>query len=182
MGAGEGGWTAVKPDLVVTHARSAQRRACGVALVLALSACAIDDGATGLPSSLLESADIVISAVDPDTATIDTTVTVRITGLASPGIHCDLAHRHDGGDSNSHRLHHLKSPTEIEALIVISPDAGCCTASGSAARRGSRNCGRKFRVVAKPTALPEPGTKSGHDINDSGGSSDPRRHGRLRRI
>lgn len=162
----------MKLDLVVVHARSAHRRALGVAVVLALSACAIDDGATGLPSSQLEGADIVISAVDPDTATIDTTVTVRITGSGFTEGSTATWLIDTTAATQIHTVSTTwKSPTEIEARIAISPDAELRSYSirirGKKGKQGIAV--ERFRVVAKPTALPEPGTKSeAYDINDSG--------------
>src|SRR5688572_20168172 len=93
-------------------------------LLLSLIACGKDDGATGVASQLVEDPPISISVVDPDTATIDTAITVRIVGsgftdgssatwlidtTAAPGIRTVSTT--------------WKSSTELEALITISPDA-----------------------------------------------------------
>jgi hypothetical protein len=162
----------VKLDLVVAHARSMHRHALGVSLVLALSACGSDDGTTGLPSSLLEVADIVIAAVDPDTATIDTTITVRITGSGfTDGSTATWLIDTTAATQIRTVSTTWKSPTEIEVRIAISPDAELRTYSirirGKKGKQGIAV--ERFRVVAKPTPLPEPGTRSeAYDINDSG--------------
>ena len=159
-------------NLMVAHARSAHQRALGVALALVLSACAIDDGATGLPSSQLEGADIIISTVDPDTATTDTTITVRISGsgFTEGSTATWLVDTTTAAQIRTVSTT-WKSPTEIEVRIAISPDAEL--RSYSVRIRGKKGkqgiAVERFRVVAKPMALPEPGTRSTpYDINDDG--------------
>ena len=135
-------------------------------------ACQKDDGATGLASALDE-AEIVVAAAEPDTVTVDTTVTVRITGsgftdsstaswlidsaTVAPGI-LTLATTY-------------KSPTELEARIAVSPDAALRDYSIRVrSKKGKQGIGvERFRVVAKPIALPEPGvTSEARDVNDHG--------------
>ena len=144
-----------------------------IALVLlSLIACGKDDGATGVASQLVEDPPITISVVDPDTATIDTAITVRIVGsgftdgstatwlidtTAAPGIRTVSTT--------------WKSSTELEALITISPDAELRSYSirirGKKGKQGIAV--ERFRVVAKPIPLPEPGVQSAAlDVNDSG--------------
>lgn len=150
------------------------RRVCPVALLLlgSLIACAEADDATAPANSAVDNADVIVSAADPDTVTVDTTVTVRIIGsgftegsIASwiidtaqaPGI-LTL--------STSY-----KSPTELEALIAVSPDAELRTYRIRVrSKKGKQGIGvERFRVVAKPVPLPEPGvTSQAMDVNDSG--------------
>ena len=162
----------MKQERVGVHATSTHHRVCGVAFLLVLSACAGDDGATGPPSSLLEGADIVITAVDPDTATIDTTITVRITGTGfTDGSTATWIVDTTAATQIRTVTTTWKSETQLEALIVISPDAELRSYSirirGKKGKQGIAV--EKFRIVAKPTQLPEPGTESGaSDINDSG--------------
>jgi hypothetical protein len=140
--------------------------------LLALLACASEDDVTGPANPSLGNPEITITAIDPDTATVDTMVTVLITGsgftdsstatwlidtTAAPGI-ATLSTT-------------FKSSTEIEAVILISPDAAL--RSYSVRIRGKKGkqgiAVEKFRVVAKPTELPRPGHASAaSDINDSG--------------
>src|SRR6185503_1513898 len=64
-----------------------------------------------------------------------------------------------------------KSPSEIEARIAISPNAPLRSYSVRIrGRKGKQGIAvEKFRVVAKPIALPQPGNASeASDINDSG--------------
>ena len=172
MGAGEGGRTAVKRKRFIARERSTHRHACGVAIILALSACASDDGATGLQSTLLQEADIVITTVDPDTATIDTTITVRITGSGfTEGSTATWIVDTTAATQIRTLSTSWKSENELEALIIISPEAELRSYSirirGKKGKQGIAV--ERFRVVAKPTALPEPGTVSeAIDINDSG--------------
>ena len=152
-------------------ARGGWRRGAGL-FACVLLACSGKDSATGLATTLLEGSDIVIVAIEPDTATVDTMVTVRLTGSGFP----------DGATAtwliDTTAVPEIrtisttwKSPSELEALISISPDAPL--RSYSVRIRGKKGkqgiAVEKFRVVAKPTALPEPGYSSGAvDINDNG--------------
>lgn len=150
------------------------RRVCLVALLLlgSLIACAEADDATAPANSAVDNADVIVSAADPDTVTVDTTVTVRIIGSGftegstaswiidtaqAPGI-LTLATSY-------------KSPTELEALIAVSPDAELRTYRIRVrSKKGKQGIGvERFRVVAKPVPLPEPGvTSQALDVNDSG--------------
>lgn len=153
-------------------AASMSRSLCSAALV----ACAVyacrDDSATGSSNALLEGADVVIAAIDPDTATVDTTVTVRITGsgFAEGATATWLVDTTEVAEIRTISTT-WKSPSEIEARIAISPDAPLRAYSvrirGKKGKQGIAV--ERFRVVAKPTALPEPGHSSeALDINDSG--------------
>ena len=161
-------------DALPNEVRFARRRNHLVACLclLATFACTNDDEVTGPANQSLDNPEVVIAALDPDTVTVDTTVTVRITGsgftdsstatwlidtTAAPGI-ATLSTT-------------FKSSTEIEAVILVSPDAAL--RSYSVRIRGKKGkqgiAVEKFRVVAKPIALPEPGHSSvANDINDSG--------------
>ena len=136
-----------------------------------LFACANDD-TTGVASILLEATDIVIAAIDPDTTTVDTAVTVRITGSGfTDGVTATWLIDTTATPAIRTVSTTWKSPSEIEARIVISPDAPL--RSYSVRIRGKKKkqgiAVEKFRIVAKPTALPEPGsTSEAVDINDSG--------------
>ena len=143
-----------------------------IALLLLPIACSQDDSATGIANTALEDQAIVLSTIDPDTATVDTTVTVRITGSGftegstatwlidtteAPGIRTLSTT--------------WNSAAELEALIVISADAELRSYSirirGKKGKQGIAV--ERFRVVAKPIPLPEPGTRSeAVDVNDSG--------------
>jgi len=153
-------------------AASVSRSLCGAGFVAGVACACADDSTTGVASALLEASDIVIGAMDPDTATVDTAVTVRISGsgftdgatvtwlvdtTATPEIRTVSAT--------------WRSPTEMEARIAISPNAPL--RSYSVRIRGKKGkqgiAVEKFRIVAKPYALPEPGaTSEALDINDSG--------------
>ena len=156
----------------VLRAKKAHYCAFGIALVLALSACNTDDGPTGPPASSLDDADIVITAVDPDTATIDTTVTVRITGSGFTDSSTATWLIDTTAATQIRTLSTTwKSDTELEVVISISPDAGLRSYNirirGKKGKQGIAV--EKFRVVAKPVPLPEPGTWSqATDINDNG--------------
>jgi uncharacterized membrane protein len=140
--------------------------------VLALFACTDNPGVAG-PNLSLENQEIVITTIAPDTVTVDTMVTVRITGSGFPDsstatwlIDTTTA---PGITTLSTTW---KSSTEIEVVIRVSPDAALRLYSvrirGKKGKQGIAV--EKFRVVAKPTTLPEPfGTRSeSSDINDSG--------------
>lgn len=142
----------------------------GVA-ALVVFACT-DDDATGLANALLDASDIVIAALDPDTATVDTTVTVRIAGSGF-GDGVTATWLIDSTEAPEIRTISTtwKSPSEIEARIAISPNAPLRAYSvrirGKKGKQGIAV--ERFRVVAKPTALPEPGHRSeALDVNDSG--------------
>jgi hypothetical protein len=149
-------------------------RARFVALLLLVSflSCSKDDGATGLTSKLLEDTPISVSLVDPDTATVDTTVTVRITGAGFPE-GSTATWTIDTTEAPGIRTLSTtwKSAEELEARIAISPEAELRSYSirirGKKGKQGIAV--ERFRVVAKPVPLPEPGTRSvALDVNDSG--------------
>lgn len=143
-----------------------------IRLLFALTACTGVDGGTGVANTLIDGPEIVIAVIDPDTATVDTTVTVRITGsgftegstatwlidtTAAPGIRTLTTT--------------WKSPSEIEARIAISPDAALRNYSIRIRPKKGKQAiaAERFRVVAKPILLPEPGVRSeALDVNDSG--------------
>ena len=158
---------------MAAHPPSPQRT-CSIALLLLVSliACVKSDAATALANSAVENAEVIVAAAEPDTVTVDTTVTVRITGsgftegsiatwiidtVTAPGIRT-LSTTY-------------KSPTELDALIAISPDAELRAYSiRIRSKKGKQAIGvERFRVVAKPISLPEPGASSyAVDVNDSG--------------
>jgi len=154
--------------------RALYRHGSGVALVLllALVSCSKDDGATGVPNSALEDDDIVITVIDPDTATVDTTITVRIAGSGfTEGSSATWVIDTTAATAIRTISTTWKSPTELEAVIAISPNAELRPYSvrirGKKGKQGIAV--ERFRVVAKPALLPEPGTRSeASDINDSG--------------
>ena len=172
MGAGEGGGTAIAH--VTTQRIQVVARACSTALLVMVSlvACLKDDDATGITNASLEGAEIIISTIDPDTATIDTTITVRITGSgftdgSSASWLVDTTETPDIRTVSTT----VRSPGEIEAVIAISPEAEL--RSYSVRIRGKKGkqgiAVERFRVVAKPITLPEPGVRSAaNDVNDSG--------------
>jgi hypothetical protein len=140
--------------------------------MVSLVACLEDEAATGITNASLEGAEIIISAIDPDTATIDTTITVRITGSGfTDG--ATASWLVDTSETAAIRTISttVKSSAELEAVIAISPDAEL--RSYSVRIRGKKGkqgiAVEKFRVVAKPIPLPEPGVRSAAtDVNDSG--------------
>jgi len=163
----------MKQDTVVTRFPQCGDRLIARVFLLTLFACTDNpDDVTG-PNFSLENSEIVITTIDPDTVTVDTMVTVRITGSGFPDsstatwlIDTTTA---PGITTLSTTW---KSSTEIEAVILVSPDAALQLYSirirGKKGKQGIAV--EKFRVVAKPTTLPEPfGTRSeSSDINDSG--------------
>ena len=172
MGAGKGGRTAIAR--VTNQPRSKRTWTCGVALLVmgSLVACLNSDDATGVTSTSLAGADISITAIDPDTATLDTTITVRIagSGFAEGSTAAWLIDTTETPDIRTVSTT-VKSPVEIEAVIAISPDAEL--RSYSVRIRGKKGkqgiAVEKFRVVAKPIPLPEPGVRSeALDVNDNG--------------
>lgn len=153
-------------------AASVRRSLYGAAFVAwFVSACA-DKDATGLVNALLDVSDIVIATIEPDTATVDTTVTVRITGSGfTEGATATWLVDTTEAPGIRTLSTTWKSPSEIDARIAISPDAPL--RSFSVRIRGKKGkqgiAVEKFRVVAKPIALPEPGhTSEALDINDGG--------------
>ena len=138
----------------------------------AMSACTAD-GATGvLPNNTVTDGDVTVTAADPDTATVDTTITVRITGTGFT----------DGSTATwtvdslpSQEIRTVSttylSPTQIDAVIVISEDAQLRAYNiRIRTKKGKQGIGvERFRVVAKPVPLPEPGIESeAMDVNDAG--------------
>ena len=162
----------MKQDAAVTRFAQCGDRLIARVFLLALFACTENPGVTG-PNFSLENSEIVITTIDPDTVTVDTMVTVRIKGSGFPDsstatwlIDTTTA---PGITTLSTTW---KSSTEIEAVIRVSPDAALQLYSVRVrGKKGKQGIAvEKFRVVAKPTTLPEPfGTRSeSSDINDSG--------------
>lgn len=142
-----------------------------VPLLLVL-ACTPDDGATGLASTLLDGVEITIASIDPDTVTVDTMVTVRLTGtgFTDGAVATWLIDTSATPDVRTVSTS-WKSPTELEAVVAISPNAPLrdynIRIRGKKGKQGIAV--EKFRIVAKPIRLPEPGSSStATDINDSG--------------
>jgi len=140
--------------------------------LLALPACDKGDGATGIANTALEDQAIVVSTIDPDTATVDTTITVRITGSGfTEGSTATWVIDTTEAPGIRTLSTTWKSAAELEVLIVISPDAALRLYSirirGKKGKQGIAV--ERFRVVAKPIPLPEPGARSeAVDVNDSG--------------
>ena len=153
-------------------AASVSRSLCAAGFVACVVYACTDDNATGLANALLETSDIVIAAIDPDTATVDTALTVRITGSGfTDGVTATWLIDTTVTSEIRTISTTWKSSSEIEARIAISPDAPL--RSYTVRIRGKKGkqgiAVEKFRIVAKPTALPEPGsTSEAVDINDSG--------------
>lgn len=153
------------------HARHYSRSSTVIPLLLVL-ACTPDEGATGLASTLLEGAEITISAIDPDTVTVDTMVTVRLTGTGfAEGVIASWLLDTTATPDVRTVSTTWKSPSELEAVIAISPNAPLrdynIRIRGKKGKQGIAV--EKFRIVAKPITLPEPGGSStATDINDSG--------------
>lgn len=145
-----------------------------IALLLLASAvtCGKNDGTTGIASNLLEDQAIIVSTIDPDTATIDTTVAVRITGSGfTEGSTATWVIDTTEAPGIRTLSTTWKSAAELEARIAISPDAELRSYSirirGKKGKQGIAV--ERFRVVAKPIPLPEPGASSAaFDVNDSG--------------
>jgi uncharacterized membrane protein len=140
--------------------------------LLLVLACTPDDGATGLASTLLDGAEITVASIDPDTVTLDTIVTVRLTGtgFADGAVATWLIDTTATPDVRTVSTS-WKSPTELEAVVAISPNAPLrdynVRIRGKKGKQGIAV--EKFRIVAKPIGLPEPGSSStAIDINDSG--------------
>ena len=148
---------------------------CWIALLAMalLIACQMDDGAIGLASGTVDDAEIIVAAAEPDTVTVDTTVTVRITGsgFAEGDTASWLIDRTTAALEIRTLSTTYKSPTELEARIAVSPDAELREYSIRVrSKKGKQGIGvERFRVVAKPLALPEPGVRSAaSDVNDRG--------------
>jgi uncharacterized membrane protein len=158
-------------DAAAARVRHYLRAAAVIPLLLAL-ACKPDNGATGLASTLLDGTEITISVIDPDTVTVDTMVTVRLTGTGfTDGVVAtwllDTAATTDVRTVSTV----WKSPSELEAVIAISPNAPLrdynVRIRGKKGKQGIAV--EKFRIVAKPIMLPAPGGSStAIDINESG--------------
>ncbi|HZI29563.1 MAG TPA: hypothetical protein VFD64_15445 [Gemmatimonadaceae bacterium] len=159
-------------DDVAAHVCHHLRAAAAIPLLLVLSACTDDQDATGVASTLLDGAEITVSAIDPDTVTVDTIVTVRLTGtgFTEGAIATWLI---DAAATTDVRTVSTtwKSPSELEAVVAISPNAPLrdynVRIRGKKGKQGIAV--EKFRIVAKPIPLPEPGGSStAVDINESG--------------
>jgi uncharacterized membrane protein len=148
------------------------RAAAAIPLLLVLSACTDDHDATGLASTALDGAEITVSVIDPDTVTVDTMVTVRLTGtgFTEGAVATWLLDTTATPDVRTISTS-WKSPSELEAVIAISPNAPLrdynVRIRGKKGKQGIAV--EKFRIVAKPITLPEPGASAtAIDINDSG--------------
>lgn len=162
-------------DVEMTRARLSQhgRALLSRTVLVLLIACKNENSPTGIPDPSLSSGEIVISTIDPDTATVDTTVTVLLTGSGFTDSSTATWLVDTTAAAEIHTISTtFKSATEIEAVISISPNALLRSYSVRIrSKKGKQGIAvEKFRVVAKPTALPEPfGTRSeAYDINDSG--------------
>jgi hypothetical protein len=147
-------------------------RAAAAGSLLVLSACTDDHGATGLATALLDGAEITISAIDPDTVTVDTMVTVRLTGagFTEGAVATWLIDTTATPDVRTISTS-WKSPSELEVVVAISPNAPLrdynIRIRGKKGKQGIAV--EKFRIVAKPIMLPQPGGSSAAiAINDAG--------------
>ena len=143
-----------------------------ILLLFALTACSDGDGGTGVANTLIDSPEIVIAVIDPDTATVDTTVTVRITGSGfTEGSTATWLIDTTEAAGIRTLTTTWKSPSELEARIAISPDAALRNYSVRIRPKKGKQAiaAERFRVVAKPILLPEPGVRSeALGVNDSG--------------
>jgi hypothetical protein len=159
----------------VASPTSAPKRACtsvATLLLATLIACATGRDTTGIASKALDDAEVVVAAAEPDTVTVDTTVTIRITGSGfTDGSTAEwLADSMPAPGIRTVSTTYI-SPTALNALISISPDADLREYSIRIRnKKGKQGIGvERFRVVAKPTPLPAPGVSSvAVDVNDDG--------------
>ena len=139
--------------------------------LLLIAACAPDSSTAVDADATLGEPEIIILRVDPDTATVDTTVIVRIIGSGFTDS-STVTWLTDTIPASSIRTLSTtwQSEAEIHAVIAIAPDAPLRSYSVRIrGKKGKQGIGaERFRVVAKPLLLPEPGVSSeAVDVNDS---------------
>lgn len=143
-----------------------------VLFLVVLVACGKGEETTGLSSLLAEDAPVIVDAAEPDTVTVDTTVVVRITGSGfTEGSTATWLMDTTAAAGIRTISTTYRSPTELEAIISVAPDAALrAYRIRIRTRKGKQGIGvERFRVVAKPIPLPGPGVSSeALDVNDSG--------------